>query len=115
LPFGGLIRQVKCFTDIDLYRFIIRAQVKEVLVEGLDMVPQLYRQVRLPVGRERGQQFSVIQDMDPGLGLVNSLSAFVNAKAHGQHITDDQENAELPDVPESRIDVFELCEHDGDF
>ena len=112
LPFGGLIRQVKRFTDVGLYRFIIRAQVKEVLMEGFDVIPQLNRQIGLALGRERGQQFSIVQDMNPALCQINRLGAFIDAKAHGQHIADDQQDAELPDVLEGGIYVFKLCEHE---
>jgi hypothetical protein len=49
--------------------------------------------------------------VDAILRLIDDLIAFVDAKAHGDHIANDQEQAELPDVLKGGIDIFEMGKH----
>jgi hypothetical protein len=53
--------------------------------------------------------------MNAVLGLADHLVTLVDAKTHGDHIADDQEQAELFDMLKSGIDIFEMGEHDFDF
>jgi hypothetical protein len=53
--------------------------------------------------------------MNPAFRLADQLVAFIDTETHGEHIADDQEDTELPDMLKCGIDIFKVCKHGFDF
>jgi len=109
---GRSVCEVQGFGDIRFYDFIVRVQCKKMVVEHFNVIPDLYRDV-LPAVRGKGfKGFAIGQyvNMVPVIG--RTLVAFPDGEATDRNAGGDEQVAEQLDVPECRVDVFELCEHD---
>jgi hypothetical protein len=115
LVFGRFVGQVKRFGDIGLYGLVIRAKIEKILVKSLNMVSQLYRQIALPVGRERLQHFPVVKDMNGLLCPGNRFTIDIADKTGNKNICADQHDAENFDMLKGGVDIFQMCKHGSRF
>lgn len=111
LAFGTFIGEVKRFANRRLDLLVVGVKRKEILVESADMIPGLDRDIGLAVGSERFQRLAVREDIDMTAEVRRRAVALPYRKTTYNGAGNYQQIAEPFDMPESGIDIFEMCKH----